>query len=235
MATAPLRYSAAGRRQQILDVALQLFARHGFEGTTTRQIATGARVNEAIIFRHFPRKEDLYWAVLERECERERGTQDFRSKLANLRQNDLEVLSGIAREILDRRSRHVSLSRLLLFSALENHRLSQRFFRTYVAEYYEVLAEHIRLGIAQGRFRPVDPMLAARGFFGMIVYHSWVQELFGWKHLRAFNNAEVASTLTDIWLAGMLPGHASGNGASGPATRNGGKRKGKQDGSERAK
>jgi AcrR family transcriptional regulator len=236
MATPQLRYSSAGRREQILEVALRLFARRGFEGTTTRQIAAGARVNEAIIFRHFPRKEDLYWAVLERECERQGGTQAFRRKLASGRGNDGEVLSGIARDILDRRSRDVSLSRLLLFSALENHRLSQRFFRTYLAEYYEVLADHIRAGIAAGQFRAVDPMLAARGFFGMMVYHSWVQELFGWKRLQAFDNAEVARTLTDIWLAGMLPGSASGNGASRPGgLRAGAKRKGKQNGSERAK
>ncbi len=235
MATPALRFSSAGRRQQILDVALQLFARRGFEGTTTRQIAAGARVNEAIIFRHFPRKEDLYWAVLERECERLGGTQAFRRKLASSQGSDREVLSSIAREILDRRSRDMSLSRLLLFSALENHRLSQRFFRAYLAEYYEVLAEHIRAGIAAGRFRPVDPMLAARGFFGMMVYHSWVQELFGWKHLQSFDNAEVAGTLTGIWLAGMLPGRASGNGAQNLRARNGDKRKGKLNGRERAK
>ena len=48
-----------------MDAAKELFARQGFEGTTTRQIAERARVNEAIIFRHFPSKEDLYWAISE--------------------------------------------------------------------------------------------------------------------------------------------------------------------------
>ena len=35
----PARVSAEDRRQQILEVAMSLFARQGFEGTTTRQIA----------------------------------------------------------------------------------------------------------------------------------------------------------------------------------------------------
>ena len=49
------RLPAPDRRRQILAVAMELFARRGFRGTTTRQIAERAGVNEAIVFRHFPR------------------------------------------------------------------------------------------------------------------------------------------------------------------------------------
>ena len=70
MATVPqVRVPARDRRLQIMEAAKELFARQGFEGTTTRQIAARARVNEAIIFRHFPTKEDLYWAIIDRESE----------------------------------------------------------------------------------------------------------------------------------------------------------------------
>ena len=62
------RFSAEDRRHQILQVATELFAGRGFEGTTTREIARRAKVNEAIIFRHFPTKDDLYWAVIEAKC-----------------------------------------------------------------------------------------------------------------------------------------------------------------------
>src|SRR5438067_11671255 len=75
MATRPAttRLSATDRRQQILGVATQLFARQGFNGTTTRQIAEKAHVNEAIIFRHFPTKDDLYWGVLDEKVQRARS------------------------------------------------------------------------------------------------------------------------------------------------------------------
>ena len=92
----------------------------------------------------------------------------------------------------------------MLYSALENHRLSHRFFRKYVAESYEVLAEHIRGRIAQGAFRPLDPLLAARGFLGMVIYHSWVQELFGGKRYQNFSVQQVSATLAEVWLHGML-------------------------------
>ena len=38
----------------------------------------------------------------------------------------------------------------------------------------------------------------------MVVYHSWVQELFGGKRFQKFDNRQVSKTLADIWLAGML-------------------------------
>src|SRR5437762_12115276 len=116
--TATARLSATDRRQQILQVATQLFARQGFNGTTTRQIAERARVNEAIIFRHFPTKEDLYWAVIERKCQRPAG--EFLKERLRQGGSDREVFSALAEEMLERRARDITLSRLLLFTALEN-------------------------------------------------------------------------------------------------------------------
>ena len=52
------------RRTQIIEVAMTLFATKGFTGTTTRAIAQAADVSEAIIFRHFATKEDLYNAII---------------------------------------------------------------------------------------------------------------------------------------------------------------------------
>jgi len=203
MATAQVRYSAADRRVQILEAATQLFARQGFQGTTTKQISEHTGVTEALIFRHFASKDELYWAVIERKITAAAPGEHMRERLSAAG-TDLEILSGIATQILERRAKDQTLSRLLLYSALENHRLSHRFFRTYVAECYEVLADYIRGRIAAGQFRPVDPLLAARGFLGMVVYHSWIQELFGGKRYQNFSVQQVSKTLAEVWLQGML-------------------------------
>ena len=59
------------RRQEILLAAMELFAKKGFRGTTTRDLASHAEVNEAIIFRHFNNKEELYTAILEHKAAEE--------------------------------------------------------------------------------------------------------------------------------------------------------------------
>lgn len=54
------KLSAEERRDSILQAAVPLFARCGFRGTTTREIAAAARVSEALLYRHFPSKEVLF-------------------------------------------------------------------------------------------------------------------------------------------------------------------------------
>ena len=51
---------------RILDVAEDLFARHGYEGTSLRQIAEGAGLREPGLYNHFSSKQGLYEAVLYR-------------------------------------------------------------------------------------------------------------------------------------------------------------------------
>jgi len=196
------RVSGSDRRRQILTVAAELFARRGFRGTTTRQIAERAGINEAILFRHFRRKEDLYWAILDDKCRSRGGRERLEAEL-RAPGEDREIFAAIAEGILRRNTQDNTLSRLLLFSALEHHRLSHRFFRTHVAQYYEALALRIRERIRAGTFRRVDPLLAARGFLGMIVYHFLIQELFGGRRYQKFDTRRVCRILAEIWLGGM--------------------------------
>lgn len=204
MSTLPQqRFSAEDRRHQILQVATELFASKGYEGATTREIAKRAKVNEAIIFRHFPTKEELYWAVIEAKCQVS-AKKSFLTDVLDAGKPIRETFVELAETILRRREKDQTLARLLLFSALENHRLSHRFFQSYVADYYEVLGDYIQGQIDSGDFRKMDPQLAARGFLGMIVYHSLIQDLFGGSKFHAYDVREVAESMTDIWLQGML-------------------------------
>src|SRR5919107_1928215 len=59
------RMAAEDRRLQIALTAMRLFSERGFRGTTTKEIAQAAGVSEAIIFRHFATKEDLYSAIID--------------------------------------------------------------------------------------------------------------------------------------------------------------------------
>ena len=197
-----MRLTAQDRRQHLLDTAAEMFSRHGYEGTTTRQIADSAGVTEALIFRHFPKKEDLYWEIIQERC-RTRAAKDRLQERLNSGQSDEEIFSAIAADILGRHTRDPQLFRLLLFSALEKHELSHRFFRTHISEYYEQLAGRIRERIREGKFRKMDPLLAARSFIGMLMHYFLIQELFGGKLYRNLDLDAVSSTMTEIWLAGM--------------------------------
>src|SRR4029077_15909752 len=201
----PVRLSSLDRRRQILRTASGIFARRGYRGTTTREIAERAGINEALLFRHFPSKEKLYWTLIEELCSARCRRHNI-SRIVEAGGTDLESFNAIAREFLVRNARDTELTRLLWFTALESHSLSRRFFRTYVAVYYEALAEYIRRRVREGAFRQVDPLLSARGFLGMVVYHFLVQELFGGQKYQKFDPEMVAGSLAGIWLNGMRNG-----------------------------
>ncbi len=60
------RLPADKRREQLLDCAMELFARQGYARATTAELAKAAGVTEPIIYRHFSSKRDLFIALIER-------------------------------------------------------------------------------------------------------------------------------------------------------------------------
>jgi len=63
------RLDSDERRKAIVAAAIPLFARKGFAGTTTRELAEAAGISEALLFRHFPSKQQLYREILQLGCE----------------------------------------------------------------------------------------------------------------------------------------------------------------------
>jgi AcrR family transcriptional regulator len=71
----PARLSAADRRRTILDAALRLFARRGYEGASVDDIAAEAGITVAVIYRHFKSKQELHATVLQEQWESLLGYQ----------------------------------------------------------------------------------------------------------------------------------------------------------------
>lgn len=200
------RMNAEDRRRQIIDIAIRLFSQKGFQGTTTKEIALAAGVNEAIIFRHFATKKDLYSAILDRKsCGPD--VQEFEAEIGEAinRKDDRVVFETLAFHILDGHDRDDSFMRLLLYSALEGHELAEMFYRTQITQYYRELAGYFRNRIAEGVFRRVDPMTAVRAFIGMVVYHAQMNRFYG-RDLLNIDNREAARRFTELFLAGMTAG-----------------------------
>lgn len=61
--------NSPSKRDRILDVAEELFAKHGFDGVTMRQIASGAGVDVALASYHFGKKRDVFDAVFMRRAD----------------------------------------------------------------------------------------------------------------------------------------------------------------------
>ncbi len=123
------RMAGDQRRLQILRVAVSLFSRQGFGGTTTKKIADAAGVSEAMVFRHFANKEELYAAILDHKaCSGDAIDPELMVADALKRKDDRAVFEGLAFGALQHHESDPEFQRLLLHSALEGHELAQMFF-----------------------------------------------------------------------------------------------------------
>lgn len=198
----PTRMTAKTRREQIVAVAAELFSQKGFSGTTTKEIADEAGVSEAIIFRHFATKDALYNAILDYKVSQ--ASERMRANLneAATRKDDDAYFGSLAYDMLEFHSRDRTFMRLLLFSALEGHDLSEIFFNSTAREMRDHIRRYIRQRITDGAFRPVDPAVAARAFVGIVLNQAQVRNIFRDDDLR-LSNRQMADRFVDLFLSGI--------------------------------
>ncbi len=203
------RMSGDERREQILQTAVDLFSKKGFKGTTTKEIATAAGVSEAMVFRHFSTKDELYGAILHNKGCQE-GFREFpwdkneTLKIAIREKDDLAVFYNIALDALNKHHADVGFMRLLFYSALEEHELAERFFGEFVAQIYGFIGGYIEERQNDGAFRPMEPKIAVRAFLGMMIHHSLNNILWDkQRNILDITNEEAAKNFAEILLRGI--------------------------------
>lgn len=194
------------RRLQILMVAVQLFSERGFRGTTTKEIATAAGVSEAMVFRHFATKEELYAAILDHKAFSSGGKfepEQIAAEAIALK-DDRGVFESLALGALEYHEKDPEFQRLLLYSALEKHELTEMFFDQFVKRVYEFLGRYIRQRQREGALVEMNPAIVVRGFFGMVMNHSLNNNLWDpQRRLLSISNEKAAQHFTDILLNGI--------------------------------
>jgi AcrR family transcriptional regulator len=193
------------RRLQILAVAVSLFSQKGFRGTTTKEIATAAGVSEAMVFRHFATKQELYSAILDHKaCASGRFDPAETAADPMQRKDDRAVFESLALGALDHHENDPQFQRLLLYSALEKHELSQMFFDQIVRHVYDFLGGYIRERQRDGAFIEIDPAIVVRCFIGMVMHHSLNNNLWDPdRRLLNISNQAAAKHFTDLLLKGI--------------------------------
>lgn len=203
VATNPRRLPALERRETIVAAAISLFAERGFRGTTTKELARLSGVTEPVLYQHFATKRDLYSAIIEKKSRE--GDLMIESALGPYLNSgdDGGFFTALAGVILERRRNDPDFLRLLLFSALEGHELSDLFVERQLKKCYRIVSGYIRKRMRDGAFRLMDPVLAARAFLGMVHHHGMVTDLFNDPIVRV-KEKKVIEEMVGIFLCGMM-------------------------------
>ena len=198
---------------------MELFANKGFKGATTRSIAKAAGVSEAIIFRHFETKENLYDAIITYTVERRIKT--WEGDAASLKKaGDLRtILREFAQFFIERNRRDHTFIRLMMYSALEDHKFREKFKEIYRSPHFARIRQTIETGIEEGLYRPVDPRLTTRSFFWALLHYCIARFVVAKPRLNSSTDEEMVDNLVDIFVHG-LEHHGSERGFNSPAFEN---------------
>jgi TetR/AcrR family transcriptional regulator len=191
------------RRRQLLKIAIESFARKGFGGTKTKDIAAEAGVSEAILFRHFTSKEDLYHAILDSK-ETRRGTNQRLQELEAFaaRRDDAGLFFSIASKVVRSFREDPAFHRLMLYASLEGHLLASLFRERFGLPMGDFLRRYITLRQKEGAFQKCDPGVAMMFFFGSIVHYAMARHILGvQEHMPA--EEKVVKELVSLVMRGL--------------------------------
>jgi TetR/AcrR family transcriptional regulator, transcriptional repressor of aconitase len=164
---ATTRLDSDERRKAIVAAAVPLFAKNGFAGTTTRELAEAASISEALLFKHFPSKKHLYGEILHLGCEGDPALE----RLATLEPTTLtlgRMVHYMVRYFVeageaDCAARDQKL-RLVLHSFLEDGEYARELFETIFARVHPLFAASIEAAVGAGDLMPGE-IASANGFW----------------------------------------------------------------------
>jgi AcrR family transcriptional regulator len=166
-----------GTEARILASAAGLFASFGYNGVSTRDIASGAGVNEVTIYRHYPRKRDLYLAVLKAELQQVKLPGDLLARIAEASDGRM-VLARTFELITATLTHRPELLRLVQYSALELGEDIDPLLRRHLGELVEVVSRYLEPWTVRGGVRCTNTKAVVLALIAMVVNYRSLHRLF---------------------------------------------------------
>jgi len=205
------RMSAAERQNQLLEVAMTLFSRRGFKGTTTKEIAAAAGVAEAVIFQHFPSKEALYSAVLELHLEASDEPRWVAEISDYMERNDDEgVFRSFVRRILHNYRSDPMIERVVLFAALEGHEQGVARLHKQFSPVFERLIAYVTRRQREGALLDCNPHAILIALGGAAHQYGLIKQIIRGP-MPDLDDEEMAQSFTRILLRGVQTPEAPEN------------------------
>lgn len=167
-----------GKRDAILDAAKQLFATHGFDGTSMDTIAKVAEVSKLTVYSHFGDKDALFKAAVESKCEQQMPAAIFHvPDGAPIRDALLAIAHGFHGLIHSPES--LSLHRMMIANAGQDAHLAELFFDAGPRKTLSDFERFLNQAIAAKQLDIPDPPRAAQHFFCLLKGIGHLKQLCG--------------------------------------------------------
>ncbi len=190
-------------RIAILDAARRVFAQKGLDGTSVREVAGAARVNNAMIYYHFKDKDDLYRSVL----------SDSFSAMTDIWSDPIFTSKTSVRHKIERyvesfirfQKGNEELRRIMAMEFAASGGNITWICEKYFADNFARLSRIFREGIRTGELTKINPPVAVASLIGVVVHNFIMQPMAAHIHGRAVDLSpkKFGSFVTELFFNGL--------------------------------
>lgn len=164
-----VRMTGEERRETILQAARPLFAMNGFKGTSVREIAKAADVSEALLYKHFKSKEEIYNEILKYAsgigANIAEELKDIKPGAEKLVTMVYLMFQHILFEVPGRHEEQLLHERFLFNSFLETGTYARTVFKSIQEASWDTLEESYRVAEEQAHLVDMATPFAHRAWF----------------------------------------------------------------------
>lgn len=190
--------------KRILQAAQQLFARKGYDATTTKDLAHKAGVAEGTVFRHFPSKKAILVEI---------ATQGWIEILTDLltelsEMGSYKAVAQVMRRRMLNFRENGDLLRVCFLEAQFHPELRDRIQSEVIAKMTDVAEAFFQTAMDRGVYRRMNPRVVAQVFLGMFAVAGFSYDTLMAPGASPLAMQDMAEGLADIFLNGVLPPEA---------------------------
>lgn len=143
-------------RERVLQVAQGLFAERGYRGTSLRDIAKRIGIKAPSLLHHFPSKQQLYLAVLDKMFE---SLEDAANRIAWGRESRQERMRQAVGDTIDFIASHPDFVRIMWKEMADESGVGRQVLKRRLPPLFSTAVNFIFRGQRDGEFRTeVDPL-----------------------------------------------------------------------------
>jgi AcrR family transcriptional regulator len=207
----PVTLKSSARTDKILQAAGKLFARQGYYGTSTREIARLSGVSENTLFRHFDNKEELFWASLRSYSAGLMFRQDVLKGITQCDSPEV-VLPKLIEMLADISSYQPELLRLITVAFIELHTKADEFCLEYLSPVFSAINRYLETNIRSGKIRDLDSTILTSALMMTALTHPGIYNLIDGNKPVYSNSLEAHRAYARFWLdliVPRMPGYSS--------------------------
>ena len=187
-------------RTRIIKAAQKLFARQGYDGTTTRDLAAAAGVAEGTLFRHFANKK----AILV-EVATEGWVEILTDLLTELSEmGSYEAVAQVMRRRMLNFHANADMMRVCFMEAQFHPELRDRVQSEVIVKMTDVAEAFFETAMDRGIYRRMSPRIVAQVFVGMFAIAGFSHNTIMEPEASPQVMKEMAEGIADIFLNGVL-------------------------------